>query len=50
MQILRFFSAASVAFLVSAMLYIISMLSFLSYQGVNVDLCSNGHHVFISGR
>ena len=36
MQILRFFSAASVAFLVSAMLYIISMLSFLSYQGEGV--------------
>ncbi len=36
MRTLRFFSAAGVAFLVSAILYIISMFTFISYQGVGV--------------
>ncbi|MED1945682.1 hypothetical protein ABE237_27915 [Brevibacillus formosus] len=36
MRTLRFFSAAGVAFLVSAVLFIISMLTFISYQGVGV--------------
>ncbi|MGF9906977.1 hypothetical protein [Brevibacillus porteri] len=36
MRTLRFFSAAGVAFLVSAVLYIISMLTFISYQGEGV--------------
>ncbi len=36
MRTLRFFSAAGVAFIVSAVLYIISMLTFISYQGEGV--------------